>query len=383
VERLEDRQMLSATMLGGSGQSQSQSQSQGQSQFQSQSQSQSVSVSQSQSQSQGQSQSQSIQVSNSQSSGPQTFQGSLVFTSLKVSTSGAVATVDATWGSNPNLGTALSAQFKIDWGDGTTTTGPVLLGDGTFTVHATHAYTPGTFTLTATLMVQVLENGSVSQASSTAQATVTVPLPTSAQLGAVASALTHSFEGNSDFARKSYQHFLGRTPSAGEVNGWAMQMQGGLSDENVEADFLASAEYLASHGGAGAAWIRGLYQDLLGRLPSQAEVDGWVGNLNQGMSALAAAQGFAFSGEHEGQCVATDYQLALHRTADPTTEIGGWLGLLAAGASREDVLAAILASAECFQTNGGTAASWLNGAYEACFNRPADAMADASWLPAL
>src|SRR6516165_2449963 len=93
VERLEDRQMLSATMLGGSGQSQSQSQSQGQSQFQSQSQSQSVSVSQSQSQSQGQSQSQSIQVSNSQSSGPQTFQGSLVFTSLKVSTSGAVATV--------------------------------------------------------------------------------------------------------------------------------------------------------------------------------------------------------------------------------------------------------------------------------------------------
>jgi len=145
---------------------------------------------------------------------------------------------------------------------------------------------------------------------------------------------------------------------------------------------VASAEYIGSHGGLGAGWIRGLYQDLLGRQPSQAEVDGWVGNLDQGMSALAAARGFAFSVEHEGQCVAADYQLALGRAADPT-EIGAWLGQLAAGASREDVLAAILASAECFHNNGDAAASWLNGAYEACFNRPADAAADAAWLPAL
>jgi hypothetical protein len=105
----------------------------------------------------------------------------------------------------------------------------------------------------------------------------TVPLP--ANLLPVASALSHSAESYANFVTAAYQRYLGRLPDAAGLNAWVSAMQSGLSDERLESGFLGSDEYIALHGGQGAGWVRGMYQDLLGRTPSDAEVQGWVNAL--------------------------------------------------------------------------------------------------------
>jgi hypothetical protein len=72
-----------------------------------------------------------------------------------------------------------------------------------------------------------------------------------------------------------------------------MLMQNGLTDEHLEAKFIASPEYVADHGGPGAGWIRGLYHDILGRAPSDAEVNLWLQVLQSGAAPESVAYGFA------------------------------------------------------------------------------------------
>lgn len=201
-------------------------------------------------------------------------------------------------------------------------------------------------------------------------------------LRAVATALTTSFEYYSDFITNAYQQYLGRAPSTAEVEGWAGAMQQGLSDERVEAGFIGSDEYINNHGGPGAGWVLGMYQNLLGRTPAQSEVDGWVYQLDHGMSATDVAYGFAASIERESKRVTADYQHYLGRTP-AQSEIDGWVGQFEAGYSNENVIGGFVGSAEYWQNHGSVATEWLDAAYEDILNRPADAAASASWLPSL
>jgi hypothetical protein len=185
----------------------------------------------------------------------------------------------------------------------------------------------------------------------------TVPPPS--WLGSVASALTHSAESYSAFITAAYQRYLGRAPASSEVAAWVGLMQQGLTDEQLEAGFIGSPEYIADHGGPGAGWVTGLYQDLLGRTPSLAEVSGWVQALANGLAPTAVAYGFAAGPEREGQRVTADYQQLLGRAPSPT-EVAGWVGAFEAGqATNEDVVAGFLASAEFFQAHGGDPGDWF------------------------
>jgi hypothetical protein len=212
--------------------------------------------------------------------------------------------------------------------------------------------------------------------------TVAQPTPPPASLPGVAGALTHSYEFYNDFVIAAYQRYLGRAPAASEVNYWVSAMQNGLSDEQVEAGFIGSAEYVGKHGGSGAAWVRGLYQDLLGRTPTQAEVDYWVQTLNSGSNTAAVAYGFAASEERETQRVASDYQKYLGRWAG-ATELAFWVQSFEHGYSNEDVIAGFVGAAEYYQNHGSSAGQWLNAVYQDLLARPADAVADNYWLPLL
>ena len=84
----------------------------------------------------------------------------------------------------------------------------------------------------------------------------------------MANALTHSYEAYYNFVVNAYQQYLDRSPSLTEVNGWITDMQNGLSDETLEASFIGSTEYIADHGGAGAGWVTPMRRRL--RTPSYA-----------------------------------------------------------------------------------------------------------------
>ena len=42
-------------------------------------------------------------------------------------------------------------------------------------------------------------------------------------------------------------------------------MQNGLTDQQLEAGFIASDEFFAKSGGTNATWVNALYMSLLGR----------------------------------------------------------------------------------------------------------------------
>jgi hypothetical protein len=77
--------------------------------------------------------------------------------------------------------------------------------------------------------------------------------------------------------------------------GWVGAIQNGLSDEQREAGFIGSAEYTQKYGDIGAAWIQGMYQDLLGRTPAPSEVNLWLTALAEDVSPTTVAYEFAAS----------------------------------------------------------------------------------------
>src|SRR5881409_357678 len=85
----------------------------------------------------------------------------------------------------------------------------------------------------------------------------------SATLLEVANAITHSYENHARYVQDAYHHLLHREPSRAEVNSWAVHLDQGWHIEQIEAGFIASAEYRSNHGGTGTAWVRAMYQELL------------------------------------------------------------------------------------------------------------------------
>jgi subtilase family serine protease len=204
----------------------------------------------------------------------------------------------------------------------------------------------------------------------------------SPQLPTVAYELTHSYQSYYTFVAGAYEQYLGRVPSLSEANGWITDMQQGLSDEWVEALFIGSTEYIVDHGGAGAGWVRGMYENLLGRMPAQSEVDQWVADINAGLSTTSVAYGFSASIERETNRVTADYTTYLNRVPGQS-EVQGWVNDFEQGLSNETVIAGFVGSLEFYGNNGGGPSAWLDAAYVGLFGGHADLVAFESWMPVL
>jgi uncharacterized protein YkwD len=136
-------------------------------------------------------------------------------------------------------------------------------------------------------------------------------------------------ENDDSYVRKLYQVVLGRTPSAAEVNIWLNVLQGPMGAATVAAGIQLSAE-------ARAREVRSWYVTYLGRTPANGEVQAWV----NWMAATGASQedvlaGILSSNEYytrlaagDGQYIATLYNQLLHRTAS-LQEINLWQTVIA------------------------------------------------------
>jgi len=204
----------------------------------------------------------------------------------------------------------------------------------------------------------------------------TIPLaPPSPKLAQAAALITQSPEAYSDFVTRAYATYLSRTPDAPGLNYWVSAMQHGLTDEQLEAGFIGSPEYVALHGGAGRGWVTGLYNDLLGRTPADWEVNYWLGVLAGGGTTQSVAYGFAASLEREGLRVGDDYSTYLGRSA-ADWEVNFWTGYFAAGHSNESVVAGFVGSQEYFENPlkaAGTTRGWVKSVYaDVLFREPSE-----------
>jgi cyclophilin family peptidyl-prolyl cis-trans isomerase len=275
----------------------------------------------------------------------------------------------ATFQDSDATGTAGDIAPIIYWGDGTISLGAIAPRQGGgFNVAGTHIYPlDGRYTVTI-----VGEDGGAVASTTDTVVVARVGGPP-ARLGQTANIFTHSAEAYGIFVRNAYATYLNRpNPASSEVSAWVALMQGGITDEQLEASFIGSPEYIANHGGEGAGWVQGMYQDLLHRTPSNAEVQAWVNLLNTGTQPYNIAYGFAASAEREGIRVAADYTTYLGRTASQA-EINAWVDLfINHGARNEDVVAGFVGSPEYFNAHGDNSADWLTAAYLAILHRAPD-----------
>lgn len=153
--------------------------------------------------------------------------------------------------------------------------------------------------------------------------------------------LTASDEFRQRFLVRSYDRFLRRTPTAGEVSGWVGAMRSGRTQPQVEAAFLGSPEFYTRSGGTRAGFVTGLYQSVLNRTPSQAEVTHWTTVLDRGVSREGVALGFTRSAEYQARQVDGWYRSLLGR-APTAAELHAGVTRIISGGRIENVIATII-----------------------------------------
>ena len=106
-----------------------------------------------------------------------------------------------------------------------------------------------------------------------------------------------------DFADDVYRLYgatLGRTPDAAGLAGWADSLAKGRSLAEVATGFIQSQEFQTRYGAADTTqFVTLLYQNVLGRAPDTAGLQGWTDQLNN--NALSREQvvlGFSQSAEY-------------------------------------------------------------------------------------
>lgn len=147
-----------------------------------------------------------------------------------------------------------------------------------------------------------------------------------------------------------FQDLLGRAPDANGRAFWVNNLLGGtLNELGVQAGILGSIEYVAAHS-TPAAYVTGVYLDVLGRGPSISEQLFWTDVLAAG-GALTVAGGILTSAESFVRILDDYYADFLNRNADRSGQ-SFWLAAIQSNRETVGTVAEkFLGSAEYAQIN--------------------------------
>jgi hypothetical protein len=177
----------------------------------------------------------------------------------------------------------------------------------------------------------------------------------------VATAIAASVEHKNRLVADYYETYLRRSAAPSEITAWANQLFV-LRDENVLAAIVSSQEYfpLSGPSSSNAGWVAKVYNDLLKRSSAgDAGATNFVNQLNVvppaqlGASRGSVAFQLLVSGEYRRLLVASFFNKYLGRNkpippSPGDVELNPWVNLLAAGATQEQIIANMLASAEYY-----------------------------------
>ncbi|HET6883850.1 MAG TPA: GDSL-type esterase/lipase family protein [Pirellulales bacterium] len=120
-----------------------------------------------------------------------------------------------------------------------------------------------------------------------------------------------------------------------------------------------------------AAFVNGVYQDVLGRPADVGALNWFTELLDQGQSTEIVPTALVNSNEYAANLVQAAYQQYLGRDADPGA-MKYWISALHAGVRDEQLAAALVGSDEFYARAGGNDADWIAAAYHAVLGRAAD-----------
>lgn len=148
------------------------------------------------------------------------------------------------------------------------------------------------------------------------------------------------------------------TPTASQLAAALASMQSGTTEEAIIAGVLSSPQYYQNHGSTQTGLIDGVYQDLIGRAPTNAELSAALAAYtNDPVGHVAFAQAMVGSLAYQDLVVSLDYQQLLLR-APLTSETNGGQGILAGNQSLqtpdESLIEQIASTNEYYVDTGGT-----------------------------
>jgi hypothetical protein len=164
----------------------------------------------------------------------------------------------------------------------------------------------------------------------------------------VALGIANSPEGRGVQVDGFYHRYLHRPADAAGRAGWVNALLAGVSATAVELGFLTSPEYLQLHPDT-TSFVTGLYEDILNRAPSTAEVLPWVSIAGGPQGRAVAALGILTSVEAYTDLISQEYEGVLGRAPD-SVGLDGWLGALVnRQISRDEVAGLFLSSDEAYE----------------------------------
>ncbi len=161
-------------------------------------------------------------------------------------------------------------------------------------------------------------------------------------LASLASVLLHSAEYDYETVAEDYAYDLGRSGSPAEIDGWVGLMQRGMTAEQVAAKFLASPEFSAMHP-ATSDFVQDVYGDALGRPATAAEVTAWE---SSGADRATIVADVLNSTEADTKAVQGLYADVLGRSADPAGLATAVPELQTGQVTLDDLAASLFGSAE-------------------------------------
>jgi hypothetical protein len=173
----------------------------------------------------------------------------------------------------------------------------------------------------------------------------------------VAAIVVSSDEYHSRIIRGTYVALLGRIPQAADIASWLPLVRQGSSgpgvptpDQRFVAALLGSNEFFYRLGNTNSSWLSSLYTVLLGRAP---DVAGYTGTLNVLLNSYVsqrqlASQILDTSSEYRARLI-TGYYETYVRRAPSSGEIAAWISFMQGGGTDQQIIAALVSSAEYFQ----------------------------------
>ena len=154
------------------------------------------------------------------------------------------------------------------------------------------------------------------------------------------------------------------TPTASQLADALASLSSGTTEENIIAGVLSSDQYYQNHGSTQAGLIRGIYQDLIGRAPTNTELStALAGYTNDTIGHLDFAQAMVTSLVYQDLAVSLDYQQLLLRAA-LTSEVDVGQGILSGSVKSlqtpdELLIEEIAQTSEFYSDDGGTDAGFV------------------------
>ena len=144
-----------------------------------------------------------------------------------------------------------------------------------------------------------------------------------------------------------YATLLGRAPDTFGMTSFLRALAVVHAIEQVEAGILASEEYYQVAGGSNSAFLASIYESVLGRSVDPTALANFGAALAEGTLRLTIAEDILTSSEEYQLLVQGYYERFLQRPAD-AFGLGQFVNALVQGISEEEVVAAIVGSAEFF-----------------------------------